>query len=100
MNIPLKYSFRLPQETIIRTEMLLTMHNPHVFSGTLRRFVTLACGHVKLTRAMRRAHCSRCQRMLDSGQDWDGFRHLGGRDVMSWPEDPCRELNESRDFDK
>jgi hypothetical protein len=36
--------------------------------------------------------------MFSSGEDWDGFRNHGYPDLMSWPADPCRALNEPTDL--
>jgi hypothetical protein len=97
--LPASFKFpKLPREKIVRTQVLINMLNPEPFERSLKRFVVLACGHTTFTKALHSAHCPRCQQMLDSGYDWDGFRRLGFPDQMSWPKDPCRRLNEPHDL--
>ena len=88
---------KLKAETIVRTDYLMTAFNPDA-ENIMHRFVVLECGHTVRTANVKRAHCPRCQKMLESGEDYDGFRHHGLPDEMAWPEDPCRHLNEPTDL--
>jgi len=90
---------KLPSEKIVRVDHYIMAFNPEIFNKTLKRIVVLACGHNTLTKALDKAHCPRCQHMLDSGYDWDKFHNIDHIDDMSWPEDPCRRLNEPHDLD-
>ncbi len=91
--------FRTPLESIIETDILISSLNADILNlSSGERIVRLACGHSVRTRAHRSAHCPRCQQMFSSGEDWDGFRNHGYPDLMSWPADPCRALNEPTDL--
>lgn len=70
----------------------------------LKHVVELACGYNCYTGAMDRCVCPRCTEMLKRsllglGEDYEGFRHGGRRDMMAWPDDPCRQFNEPIDLD-
>lgn len=76
------------------------IHTPTVEDLLKRgRLVRLACGHFKITKALRRAACGRCGEMIRSGWDHDGFRRLGEEDTFSWPDDPLRRLHEPEERD-
>lgn len=86
---------KLPNEKIVKTDALVTAFNTDMLDvRRMERVALLACGHHVITRNLKSAHCPRCQHMVDTGQDWDAFRHLKGSDTMAWPDDPCRALNE------
>lgn len=63
------------------------------------RVVRLACGHFKMTKALRRTGCPRCGEMIRSGWDHDSFRRLGAPDTFSWPDDPMRRLHEPQEVE-
>jgi hypothetical protein len=86
--------FRTPLEPIVQENWYLTLFadQGQVIAGF--RVVRLACGHHHFTSARQRAQCARCQRMFDTGADWDGFRNHDYQDDLEWPEDPLRTLHE------
>lgn len=91
--------FKTPSEKIVGTDILATTVNVDKLMKTgYERIVDLACGHKAVTSNLHRCHCARCQQMFDSGYDWDGYRNLGMKDEMIWPEDPLRIFHEPHDL--
>lgn len=91
---------RTPPERIVRTEIIATSFNrEHLGKDMTRRIVELACGHLAITCNQKTMICIRCTEMLrrsiTSGEeDYESFRHGDRRDLMEWPDDPCRLFNE------
>jgi hypothetical protein len=90
-----------PPERIIRLDLVLHIFNPKL-RVTGKHVVDLACGHKAITRNRKTTICPRCSEMLrrsieDGSEDWDSYRHRGGRDTMTWPADPMRQFNEELD---
>ena len=93
--------FETQAEKIVRTDFVATAFNRKLLGDDmLNRFVELACGHRAITRNSKSVKCKRCMEMLrrsiETGdEDYDLFRNHNGIDRMSWPDDPCRYLNEA-----
>lgn len=73
--------------------MLYTEQTAHQLTSKGRP-VVLECGHLTITKALKRASCARCGEMIRSGWDYDLFRNNGEADDFSWPDDPLRQAHE------
>lgn len=99
----LKMKIAAPPERIVATDVFLMAFNADLLLKQGKHIVDLACGHKAVTKAQGKVVCPRCTEMLrrsieDGSEDYEGFRHRGLRDMMAWPEDPCRQFNEPTDL--
>lgn len=98
-----KLKISTPPERIVSTDVFLMAFNSDLLLKQGKRIVDLACGHKATGRALDKMVCPRCTEMMrrsiaDGSEDYEGFRHRGGRDMMAWPADPCRQFNEPTDL--
>lgn len=75
--------FRTPLERVLSADILCMAFNREDTVGKNQGVYNLACGHQEVGRlGSQRLRCSSCQRIVDLGLDYDGFRHHGLADPL------------------